>query len=177
MIKRYIIILLIAFVFINGVTTAQNSDNVDLKAIVKAQMLQAQGGSSQTITKESSTSNSRNVAFPNISSGVFKLLILMLSTIIVLSLVFLRRVRIQQKLISKQFKENIRLIREESLRQPIDHSLTPVRKGLLEKIENCFGEQNVTALARQLKIAKGEILLVNNIKSYGSETNIVGSQV
>jgi len=175
MTKRFLQILIITISFVNITTLAQSSDNVDLQAIVKAQMLQAQGGS-EMITKESVKNNSRNVAFPNISSGVFNLLILILSSVIVLSLVFLRRVKIQQKIISKQFKENIRLIREENLRHPIDHSLTPVRKGLLEKIESCLGEQNITALARKLKIAKGEILLVNNIKSYGSGTKIARNQ-
>ncbi|MCF6270929.1 MAG: hypothetical protein L3J41_14525 [Melioribacteraceae bacterium] len=175
MIKRFLQILILTIFLINIAAVAQNSSNVDVRAIVKAQMLEAQGGS-QMITKESVEKNSRIAAFPNISSGVFNILILMLSATIVLSLVFLRRVKIQQKIISKQFKENIRLLREENLRKPIDHSLTPVRMGLLEKIENCFGEQNITALARKLKIAKGEILLVNNIKSYGSETNIARNQ-
>ncbi len=173
MIKRFSQILIIAISFISVSTFGQSSDKVDIRAIVKAQMLKAQGG--EMITKES-VNDSRNVAFPNISSGVFNLLILALGSIIVLSLVFLRRVKIQQKAISKQFKENIRLIREESLRQPTDHSLTPVRKGLLEKIESCLEEQSITSLARKLSIAKGEIHLVNSIKSYGSETSLARNQ-
>lgn len=173
--KIFLQILIIAISFANVTTFAQNSGEVDIRAIVKAQMLQAQS-SGEMITKELVTNNSKNVIFPDISSEVFKILILVLSTIIVLSLVFLRRVKIQQKTVSKQFKENIRLIREEGLRQPIDHSLTPVRKGLLEKIGSCLGEQNITTLARKLKIAKGEILLVNSIKSYGSEPSIARNQ-
>jgi hypothetical protein len=175
MIKRFTQILIIAIAFINIATVAQSSEKIDVHALVKAQMLKAQGGN-QMITKESTQNNSGNVLFPDISAGLFRVLILILSSIIVLSFVFLRRVKIQQKLISKQFKENIRLIREEGLRQPIDHSLTPIRKGLLGKIEYCLEEQNVTTLARKLKIAKGEILLVNNIKTYGSGTNIAGNQ-
>ncbi len=174
MIRKFSQILIIAITFVSISTFAQSSDDVDVKAIVKAQMLKAQGGS-QLVTKEP-VSNLKNVAFPAISSGVFSGLILVLSAIVVLSLVFLRRVKIQQKLISKQFKENIRLIREESLRHPIDHSLTPVRMGLLGKIESCIGEQNITALARKLKIAKGEIHLVNSIKSYGSQTILARNQ-
>jgi hypothetical protein len=174
MIKRFSQILIIAISFLSITTFAQSSEKIDVHALVKAQMLKAQGGS-QMITKESTLKRSNEI-FPDISSGLFRVLILILSSIIVLSLVFLRRVKIQQKLISKQFKENIRLIREENLRQPIDHSLTPVRKGLLEKIEYCLEEQSITALARKLKIAKGEIQLVNNIKTYGSGTNIAGNQ-
>ena len=174
MIKRFTQILVIAISFISVTTVAQSSEKIDVHALVKAQMLKAQGGSNM-VTKESTLNNANDI-FPDLSAGLFRILILILSSIVVLSLVFLRRVKIQQKIISKQFKENIRLIREENLRQPIDQSLTPVRKGLLEKIEYCLEEQSITTLARKLKIAKGELQLVNNIKTYGSGTNIAGNQ-
>ena len=146
---------------------AQQSRNVDIRAKVKAQMLQAQSNMPME-TKNSSS----NVSFPNISSGVFSFLVFVLGSIIILSLVFLRRVKIQSKEISKQFRENIRLIREEKLRQPLDYTLTPVRKTLLEKIENCFDDKTISTLARKLEIAKGEIMLVNNIKNYASNSNM-----
>jgi hypothetical protein len=147
---------------------AQENNAVDIRAKVKAQMLQAQGNMPM-VTKESIN---KSVSFPSISSGVFKVLILFLVSIVVLSLVFLRRVKIQEKVVSKQFRENIRLIREESLKQPINYSLTPVRKSLLEKIVSCFEEKPITALARKLNIAKGEIMLVNSIKNYVSDSNV-----
>ncbi len=186
MIKKISQILFIAISFVSITIIAQDSVSVDLRAMVKAQMLQAQ--SSQMITKESTKTSIKkdsrifsypkvpNVAFPKISSGVFKILVLILSAVILISLVILRRVRIQQKIVSKQFKENIRLIREEGLRQPIDFSLTPVRKGLLEKIECCLEEKSITVLARKLKISKGEIHLVNSIKTYGSELTLARNQ-
>jgi hypothetical protein len=107
---------------------------------------------------------------------MFRVLILFLSSIIVLSLVFLRRVKIQEKEITKQFKENIRLIREESLRQPIDYSLTPIRKSLLQQFGDSLEERAITVLARKLKIAKGEILLANSIKNYATESNMAGNK-
>ncbi|MBU0472806.1 MAG: hypothetical protein KKF62_01445 [Bacteroidetes bacterium] len=164
-----ILFLLIALLSVNVI--AQNSDNVDLRAKVKQQMLKAQGNLPM-VEKNSTSANSNYLSFPNISTTVFRILILLLSSIIALSLVFLRRVKIQHKQISKQFKENIRLIREESYKQPIDYSLTPVRKSLLDKIENCLEENTISYLAKKLKIAKGEIHLVNSIKSYASGTNI-----
>lgn len=164
-----ILILLITLLSVNGL--AQNGDSVNIRAKVKQQMLKAQGNLPM-VEKNSTSANSNFFSFPNISTTVFRMLILLLSSIIALSLVFLRRVKIQHKLISKQFKENIRLIREESFKQPIDYSLTPVRKSLLEKIENCFEESTISSLAKKLNIAKGEIHLVNSIKSYASGTNV-----
>jgi len=174
--------LLIIAIFSNNF--AQDTDAIDIKAKVKAQMLEAQSNQNNSSTFSKSVGKNKtlksgineNYSFPEISSAVFNLLILILSSIIVLSLVFLRRVKIQQKLISQQFKENIRLIRGEELRHPIDYSLTPIRKGLLGKIELCLNEKNISILAKKLKIAKGEILLVNGIKNYGSESNIARNQ-
>jgi hypothetical protein len=122
---------------------------------------------------EKANSSTNASAFPTISSGVFKGLIFILVATIVLSLVFLRRVKINEKEISRQFKENIRLIREENLRYPINYSLTPVRQSLISQIGNTFEESAITRLARKLKIAKGEILLANNIKNYASEKIVV----
>ena len=166
--KHFIQILLLLITLLSINNFAQENGAVDIRAKVKAQMLKAQG-SMPMVTKESKNTN---VSFPNISTGVFRLLILILSAVIILSLVFLRRVKIQEKVVSKQFRENIRLIREESLKQPIDYSLTPVRKSLLEKIESCFEDETITALARKLNIAKGEIMLVNSIKNYASDRNV-----
>ncbi len=166
--KNYLIQILILIILFGANSFAQENGTIDIKAKVKAQMLKAQSNMPM-VTKKS---ENNNVSFPNISTGVFRLLILVLSSIIVLSLVFLRRVKIQDKLLSKQFRENIRLVREEQYKQPIDYSLTPVRKSLLEKIENCFEEKTITTLARKLKIAKGEILLVNSIKNYTFGTSV-----
>ncbi|MDA3859901.1 MAG: hypothetical protein PF445_01630 [Melioribacteraceae bacterium] len=166
--KPFIQILILLVMLLSANSFAQENNAVDIRAKVKAQMLQAQGNMPM-VTKESIN---KSVSFPSISSGVFKVLILFLVSIVVLSLVFLRRVKIQEKVVSKQFRENIRLIREESLKQPINYSLTPVRKSLLEKIESCFEEKTITALARKLNIAKGEIMLVNSIKNYVSDSNV-----
>ena len=168
--KNYAIQIMMLIFLLSVSSFAQESNSVDIRAKVKSQMLKAQSNMPMA-TKN----NSSSVSFPNISSGVFNFLILVLSSIIVLSLVFLRRVKIQSKEISKQCRENIRLIREENLRKPQDYSLTPVRKGLLEKIENCFDDKTISTLARKFKIAKGEIMLVNNIKNYASDTNMVRS--
>lgn len=163
------IALLLVLLSVNNFSQ-QNSD-VDIRAKVRAQILQAQSNMHKVKTKEVA-----NVGFPNISDGFFNLLIFVLGSIIILSLVFLRRVKIQSKEIARQFRENIRLIREESLRRPIDYSLTPVRTSLIEKIENCFDDKTITGLARKLKIAKGEIMLVNSIKNYASDVTIAGTK-
>ncbi len=169
--KYYAINILIVLVLLSVSNFAQQNSSIDVRAKVKAQMLKAQSN----MAMGTKTSKSENASFPNISSGVFSFLILVLSSIIILSLVFLRRVKIQSKEISRQFRENIRLIREENLRQPLDYTLTPVRKSLFEKIENCFDDKTISTLARKLKIAKGEIMLVNNIKSYASDSNMARS--
>ena len=169
--KNFLVQIIVLLILLSAISIAQENGEVDIRAKVKAQMLQAQSN----MTMGTISSKSENVSFPNISSGVFSFLILVLSSIIVLSLVFLRRVKIQSKEISKQFRENIRLIREESFRQPLDYTLTPVRKNLLEKIENCFDDKTISTLARKLKIAKGEILLVNSIKNYASDSNMARS--
>lgn len=164
-----IIILFVAL--LSTMLFAQDNGNIDIKAKVKAQMLKAQ--SSMVMADKQSEAKSSDSAFPNISSGVFNGLIFILLATIILSLVFLRRVKIQEKEVSRQFKENIRLLREENLRQPINYSLTPVRQSLISKISGTFEESTITILARKLKIAKGEILLANNIKNYASENNYV----
>jgi len=174
MMKKTVCILILSFALLSVNCFAQSSNNTDIRAKVKEQMLKAQGNMPM-IEKKSLEANNGYFSFPNISTTLFRILILLLSAIMILSLVFLRRVRIQEKLVSKQFKENIRLIREEGLKQPIDYTLTPVRKSLLEKIENCFEDNSISSLARKLNIAKGEILLVNSIKNYTSETNVARS--
>jgi hypothetical protein len=168
--KNLIKILIALVAFSNIVLFAQ--DNVDLRAKVKEQINQVQANSS-VVTKADLESES--IIFPNISPMVFRILIFLLGSIIVFALVFLRRVKIKHKMISLQFKENIRLIREESLKQPINYTLTPVRKGLLEKIETCLEDKTISNLARKLNIAKGEIMLVNNIRSYASNSGIYRS--
>ncbi len=167
--KSYIVKIALLLTLLSVNNFSQQNSEVDIRAKVRAQMLQAQSNMQKVKTK-----GSANVGFPSISDEVFNLLIFVLGSIIILSLVFLRRVKIQSKEISRQFRENIRLIREENLRRPIDYSLTPVRKSLIEKIENCFDDKTITGLARKLKIAKGEIMLVNSIKNYASDTNITG---
>lgn len=170
MMKNLIKILIALVAFSNIVLFAQ--DNVDLRAKVKEQINQVQANS-PVVTKADLESES--IIFPNISPMVFRILIFLLGSIIVFALVFLRRVKIKHKMISLQFKENIRLIREESLKQPINYTLTPVRKGLLEKIETCLEDKTISNLARKLNIAKGEIMLVNNIRSYASNSGIYRS--
>jgi len=170
MMKNLIKILIALVAFSNIVLFAQ--DNVDLRAKVKEQINQVQANS-PVVTKADLESES--IIFPNISPMVFRILIFLLGSIIVFALVFLRRVKIKHKMISLQFKENIRLIREESLKQPINYTLTPVRKGLLEKIETCLEDKTISNLARKLNIAKGEIMLVNNIRSYVSNSGIYRS--
>lgn len=170
MMKNLIKILIALVAFSNLMLFAQ--DNVDLRAKVKEQINQVQANSS-VVTKADLESES--IIFPNISPMVFRILIFLLGSIIVFALVFLRRVKIKHKMISLQFKENIRLIREESLKQPINYTLTPVRKGLLEKIETCLEDKTISNLARKLNIAKGEIMLVNNIRSYASNSGIYRS--
>jgi len=172
MIKRISQILIIAITFVSVNTFAQSSDKIDVHEIVKAQMLNAQGNNGM-ITKKSVVHKTNNFAFPKLSSSLFSFLIFILGSILIFALVFLRRVRIQHKLISKQFKENIRLVREEKFIPAIDYSLTPVRQSLMEKIGVYLEEQNITELAKKLKIAKGELFLVNNIKNYGSEKRMV----
>jgi len=169
--KLLIQILILTVTLLSVNLFAQNDSKVDIRAMVKAQMLKAQGNIPM-VEKKSAKGKSERVSFPNISSGVFRVLIFILSSIIILSLVYLRRVRIQHQLVSKRFKENIRLIREESLRPPIDYSLTPVRKSLLEKIGTSLEEKTITSLAKKLNIAKGEILLVNSMKNYAAESSI-----
>ncbi len=166
----YILIFILVIAFFSSTMIAQENKTIDIKAKVKAQMLKAQ--SSMPMVQKENSEKTTNAAFPNISSVVFKGLIFVLLTTVILSLVFLRRVKIHEKEISKQFKENIRLIREESLRQPIDYTLTPVRQSLIHKIGSTFEESAITVLARKLKIAKGEILLAGNMKNYASERNI-----
>jgi len=175
MMKKTVCILILSFALLSVNCFAQSSNNTDIRAKVKEQMLKAQGNMPMIEKKSFEANNNGYFSFPNISTTLFRILILLLSAIMILSLVFLRRVRIQEKLVSKQFKENIRLIREEGLKQPIDYTLTPVRKSLLEKIENCFEDNSISSLARKLNIAKGEILLVNSIKNYTSETNVARS--
>ncbi len=170
MMKNLIKILIALVAFSNIVLFAQ--DNVDLRAKVKEQINQVQANS-PVVTKADLESES--IIFPNISPMVFRILIFLLGSIIVFALVFLRRVKIKHKMISLQFKENIRLIREESLKQPINYTLTPVRKGLLEKIETCLEDKTISNLARKLNIAKGEIMLVNSIRSYASNSGIYRS--
>lgn len=153
---------------------AQDNSALDLKAKVKAQMLKAQNN--MPMVEKSKTTENSSFYIPSISTGMFRVLILILSAIIVLSLVFLRRVKLQEKEITRQFKENIRLIREESLRHPTDYSLTPVRKSLIQQFGDSFEERTITILARKFKIAKGEILLANSIKNYATESNMAGNK-
>lgn len=169
--KTYLIQILILITLFATNSFAQQNNTVDIRAKVKAQMLKAQANMPM-VEKNSEIQKNGRFSFPNISMNLFRILILVLSSIILLSFVLLRRVKIKEKVISKQFRENIRLLREENLKKPIDYSLTPVRKSLLEKIESCFEEQTITALARKLNIAKGEIHLVNSIKSYASAINV-----
>jgi len=172
--NKIVCVLMLSIALLSVNIFAQSSNSIDIKTKVKEKMLKAQGNT-QMIEKRLEERSKGTFSFPNISTTLFRILILLLSSIIILSLVFLRRVKIREKLVSKQFKENIRLIREESLKQPINYTLTPVRKSLLQKIENCFEENTISSLARKLNIAKGEILLVNSIKNYASETNVARS--
>lgn len=168
--KTYLIQILLLITLFASSSIAQDKGFVDVRAKVKAQMLKAQAN--MPMVQKNDLKKESGFSFPNISMGIFRILILALSSIILISFVFLRRVKIKEKAVTKQFRENIRLLREENLRKPIDYSLTPVRKSLLEKIESCFEEKTISALARKLKIAKGEIHLVNSIKSYSSAINM-----
>ncbi len=62
--------------------------------------------------------------------------------------VFTQSKKFKKKKLVSNLKENIRLLREENLRQPIDYSLTPVRQSLINKIGSSFEESTITKLAR-----------------------------
>lgn len=172
--KNFLIHIVLLITLLGSSTFAQQSNYINVKSKVKAQMLKAQANMPM-VKKANNVEKSWSFIIPNISMGIFRIIILALISVILLSFVFLRRAKIREKLVSKEFRENIRLIREENLRKPLDYTLTPVRKSLLEKIESCFEDKTISALARKLNISKGEILLANNIKSYASAINVAGN--
>ncbi len=155
--------------------TPDNSDSVSVKKIVQMQIENALQKKNRThseiaanktnkkietklLVKPSSLSLLRYTANPL----YIKIGIMILASLTVFVWVFLRRRR--KKSGNDRLKENIGLMRREKFIKNIDPQLKEIRTKLCLTASTLSNEKEVTAKARQMNIAKGELMLAMKMK-------------
>ena len=97
-----------------------------------------------------------------------KFSILGFATILIFSVVIIRRkILSRQKDNKNSLKENIRLLREEKAVKKLNPKLTDVRNSLIrDSLTFANPKAGISKIAKELNIAKGEILLAAKLKSH-----------
>lgn len=169
MIKYY---LLFAACFINPLQ-AQTSDSVDIKAMVKQQILAAQEkekNKSNVITTSEMISVNPVITKQNIkgdSTVYIKFGVLLLASLIAAGFVIKRRMKVKKIENRLNLKKNIKAIREEQLVKEIDPRLKSIRKRLC-LTSNYLNkpEKEVIFAAKKMSLAKEELLLASRLQNF-----------
>lgn len=180
------LVLYISLLLLQTTTMAQKNDSVDIRGMVQKQIQEAQkkqkaelisvdnkNYKSTPIIKKSSKQTLEQIEV--ISWMTTEIIILLSASIAAVIFIVIRRRRLRKSSSNRDLKKNIKIIREEQLVINIDPRLRSIRKRLCL---NSFYLNNVgndvSAAARRLQIAKGEILLASRIRSYEIEKNLEG---
>jgi hypothetical protein len=159
-------------------------DSINLKAIVQVQIDSAKARDARGEVK-SQINYYESVLAKTSESGIgiswmklkvdsffssktnLKLLIIAGFSILVFFTVFIRRTLRRHKVSSrKKLKENISLIRKESKIKKEDPELDFIRSGLINEADSNVMVNSISTKAKELRIAKGEIMLAAKIKSF-----------
>ncbi|QQS35501.1 MAG: hypothetical protein IPM56_14795 [Ignavibacteriales bacterium] len=101
-------------------------------------------------------------------SGIdYRVTVLSAAVLLAAGVVSFRRIRINRKSGFKNLKQNINLLREEKIIKSADKKLSRLRTAL-KKSADTMGdlEKSVSSTAKNLNIAKGELMLAAKIKSF-----------
>ena len=115
--------------------------------------------------------------FSSADDVTIKISILGLASFIALFVVMLRRKIIKRKYLKKDsLKDNIRLLREEKVIKRSDSKLTGIRNSLVNNpLSYKKTQSGISKVAKELNIAKGELLLAAKIKSHELNKSWQGS--
>ena len=170
--KGLIIYLVLALVLINSVN-AQSNDTVNIRALVKQQILAAQEKSKkqsiklqqQSVTPvEQQNLAETNTGFPAL---FWKLGILIAASLVAVGFVIKRRLKFKKIEGRLKLKKNIKAIREEQLVKEIDPRLKSIRKRLC-LTSNYLNkpEKEVIFAAKNMRLAKEELMLASRLRKY-----------
>ena len=184
--KYLIYIYILAAIIISPIKVyAQNGNGVDIRVMVKEQIVEAQRKQlpvkqvskiEKPVIVQSST-NLLNIIFTTDIDRmlIIKIAIMLLAAILSLFIILYRRRRLKRKEEAKKFKQNIKLIREENVFSSLDHTSIQIRKKLMQISGNVkHVENSIGSLAKKLNISSGEILLANRLNIYKLENEAAG---
>jgi len=187
--KNLIYIYLLTIIIVSPLKIyAQNGDTVDIRAMVREQIVEAQrkqlpikqiSNIEKPVIVQSST-NLLNLIFTTDIDPmlIIKIAILLLTAILSLFLILYRRRILKRKEEAKRFKQNIKLMREENVFSSLDHTSIQIRKKLTQISGNAkHVENSIGNLAKKLNISSGEILLANRLNIYKLENEAVGRHI
>ncbi len=100
-------------------------------------------------------------------SGIdFRIAVLSSAVLLAAGIVSIRRIKLSRKSL-KGLKNNINLMREEKIVKPADKKLSQLRSKLKKSTEQLGSlDEAVSLTAKNLNIAKGELMLAAKIKSF-----------
>ncbi len=181
--KRVMIISFIAFM-ITSCLLAQVKDSVDVKALVKQQIVEAQQkektkrNTFAVVKKaEVKTQNVENNSDDGIAvSTILKVLVLLVASLAASAVIIKRRLKLRKIENRIKLKENVKQLREEQLVRNIDPRLKMIRKKLcLTSSYLNKPEKEIIIAAKKLSIAKEEILLASRLNSYAMRQKMEAS--
>ncbi|MBN1301124.1 MAG: hypothetical protein JW995_07890 [Melioribacteraceae bacterium] len=179
--KKLITYSSILLLILTGSALASQSDSVDVKAIVKQQIMEAQQkqtisetSKSHRLVKKSSpvvveaSSESENFSFP-----FLQFIILGSASLIAAGVVLKRRLKMKKIADRIKLKQNVKALREERLVKEIDPRLKYIRKRLcLNSIYLKKPEKEIIIAARKLQLAKEEFLLASRLNAHQFNRNV-----
>ena len=151
------------------------AEKIDIRSIVQRQIDEAkkrdslkQSYTENTVKEEQPAMVVKNASIANVKQselGIsYEVVILLASSIIIFSSVFVRRKVKKSKAPQKKLKKNISLMREEKFIKKIDPKLKRIRTNLcLNSRYLNEQDENLTVTAKKFQIAKGEILLASRL--------------
>ena len=147
---------------------AKKSENIVEKKSETSLKGKEENGSGLFYTSEVSTLEKIKTAFSSLEVMNNKFSILGFATILIFSVVIIRRkILSRQKVNKNSLKENIKLLREEKAVKKFNPKLTGIRNSLIHDSSTFANPKaGISKIAKELNIAKGEILLAAKLKSH-----------
>ncbi|MFA3783864.1 hypothetical protein ABRY23_12455 [Melioribacteraceae bacterium 4301-Me] len=168
MIKFLLLLVLVNPIL--GFSEASNStDSIDVKKLVQLEIQKAiQKKSTPHVALKVDNKINENIKQKNIyinkkfsfsaNSLNIRIAVMLFAAVAAFLVVYIRR-RKRNKPIKSNLKENIQLIREEKFIRKIDPRLKEIRTKLCLTASTLSDEREVVTKARQMNIAKGELML------------------
>ncbi len=169
-IVKYSLIISLACVPLLGQT---KNDSIDIKAIVKQQILAAKERQNQQILLKPEPYKAEQVSMIPATKADFtdplyiKIGVLALASFIAVGFVLKRRMKMRKIENRMNLRKNIKAIREEQLVKEMDPRLKSIRKRLC-MTSNYLNkpEKEVIIAAKKMSIAKEELMLASRLNNY-----------